>query len=81
MSARQELAWKLAKRRAWMMRSGWPERLRNRDVIGTALADLVSLARLLYVALTDGSTQTTEVERRAVVCARRRLQAKVRKER
>lgn len=78
MDQRQELAWKLAERRVDMLAHHWPERIHQRDCVGTALADVVSITRLVYVGVTGRPIpKVTEMERRAVVCARRRLKARI----
>ena len=76
MTQRQSLAWTLVKRRLQMTTRGWPERLHQRDVVGTVLADWVALVRIALIALTDRPSGQTEIERRAVVCARNRLKTK-----
>jgi len=75
LTKRQRLAWLLVKQRIRVMLYApyWPQRLRTRDVAGSALADLVALVRISLIALTDHPTEQTEIERRAVVCSRNRL--------
>ena len=77
---RRRIAWLLCKKRAHLFWNQLCHPRLQRDIIGTLLADGVSCFRLARCAMSGHYGEHTEIERRAIVNARKRVLAKIERE-